>query len=234
MTAHVELPGIEPTPGLAATLSANVLQTLLRDKMGFKGLIMTDSLGMGALAQTYGVTQATVLAFQAGADILAFGADPGHTPAEQRPAYQQVLAFIQSGVIPQSRLDESVRRILLTKARYGLLDWPLTNLANIPQQVGTSEHLNNARRIAQESITLVRAEPGLLPLARNQSALVICLQGAENLAGALKAYSNNVQILQLSLNPLHDEISLASQNAAQRRWLLLGRSMRGAIQARSN
>jgi beta-N-acetylhexosaminidase len=152
MTAHVELPAIEPTPGLPATLSANVLQTLLRDKIGFQGLIMTDSLGMGALDQTYGVTQATVLAFQAGADILAFGADPGHTPAEQRPAYQQVLTLVQSGAIPRSRLDESVRRILLTKGRYGLLDWQPANLADIPQRVGTNEHLTIARRIAQRSI----------------------------------------------------------------------------------
>jgi beta-N-acetylhexosaminidase len=97
MTAHIALPEIEPTPGLPATLTG-----LLREELGFNGLIATDSLGMGALDQTFGVTEASARAFQAGADLLMYGADPGHTPAEQYAAYQNLLALLRDGTIPRS------------------------------------------------------------------------------------------------------------------------------------
>lgn len=222
MTAHLLVPALEPTAGVPATLSPRILQDLLRGRMGFQGLIVTDSLGMGALDQTYGVTEAARLAFQAGADLLAFGADPGHTPAEQRPAYQRILTLVQSGVIPQSRLDESVRRILLTKARYGLLDWEPVPIDAIPQQVGTSEHVEIARKIALDSITLIRDGQGLLPIDPEQSVLVIWPRGAGNLGGVLRAYHANLRTLQVSQDPLPAEIELAARSANTASVIVVG------------
>jgi beta-N-acetylhexosaminidase len=222
MTAHVYVSAVEPSSGLPATLSPRVLRGLLRDRLGFQGLIVTDSLGMGALDQTYGSAEAATLAFQAGADVLAFGADPGHTSAEQRLAYQRILSLFQSGSIPQSRLDESVRRILLTKARYGLLDWEPVDVKEVPQKVGVSEHLQSARLVAQDSITLVRNDEGLLPVGPDRSVLVIWSLGAEDLGGALRVYHPNLQVLQLSINPSPDEIELASRHAEGASVIVVG------------
>lgn len=213
MTAHLLLPAVEPTQGLPATLSPKVLQGLLREQMGFQGLIVTDSLGMGALDRTFGVTKAARLAFQAGADILAFGADPGHTPAEQRPAYNRILELIKSGDIPESRLDESVRRILVTKAKYGLLDWQPVNVDEISNKVGVDRHRMAARKIARDSITLVRDDQGLLPIEPEQSVLVIWPRGTGNLGGSLRAHHTNLQILRVSLDPSPYEIELVTQSA---------------------
>jgi beta-N-acetylhexosaminidase len=222
MTAHVEVPAVEPSSRLPATLSSRVLQGILRERMGFQGIIVTDSLGMGALDQAYGVAEAAALAFEAGADILAFGADPGHTPEEQRLAYQRLLTLLQSGVIPQSRLDDSVRRILLVKAKYGVLDWKPTRLDQIPQIVGVSEHTEVARMVAEDSITLVRNEGGLLPIGPGQSVLVAWPAGIGDLGGALRLYHPNVQVLQLSMDPTSDEIQLVRQEAEKASAIVIG------------
>ncbi len=222
MTAHVQVPAIEPTPRVPATLSPNVLQRLLRDKLGYQNLILTDSLGMGAIDQTYGVTEAAGRAFLAGADILAFGADPGHTPAEQRPAYHRVLSLVRSGAISQSRLDESVRRILVTKARYGLLDWKPVNVDEIPQQVGVGQHIGIAQRVAQDSITLVKNEPRLLPIKPDQSVLVIWPRGMGNFSGAIRAYHSSLQISPVGLDPTPGEIGQAAADAQRVSVVVVG------------
>ncbi len=76
MSAHVTFPAIDPTPGMPATLSRPVLTGLLRDELGFQGLIATDSLEMGALAENgYPPPVGAALAFAAGADLLLFNRD---------------------------------------------------------------------------------------------------------------------------------------------------------------
>jgi beta-N-acetylhexosaminidase len=222
MTAHVLIPAIEANSRLPATLSSKVLQGLLRDKLGYQGLIVSDSMGMGAIDQMYGVTEATAMAFQAGDDILAFGADPTHSPAEQRPAYERVLALVRSGMIPSGRLDESVRRILLVKARYGLLDWKAVNVDQVPQQVGNSQHVGAARKVAQDSITLVRNNAGVLPIASDKSVLVIWPQGSGNLGGAIRAVHPNTRILQVSLDPSPGEVEEAALSAATASVVVVG------------
>jgi len=215
MTAHVEVPALEPTPGLPATLSSRVLSGLLRQEMGFQGLVITDSMTMGAVVTQYGIQQATVLAFQAGADVLAFGADPGHTPAEQRAAQQGLLNAVRSGTISEQRLDESVRRILLTKARYGVLDWQPANVDAVAELVGTPANQQAARDLAQSSITLVRNEKGLLPLRADQPVLLVWPRAAGELGAALQAYHRNLTVLPISLDPTVDEIQQAAEAAAE-------------------
>jgi beta-N-acetylhexosaminidase len=162
------------------------------------------------------------MALQAGEDVLAFGADPGHSPAEQRPAYQRVLALVRSGTISQGRLDESVRRILLTKARYGLLDWQPVKVEEIPQWVGNSQHVEAARKIAQDSITLVRNSAGVLPVASGKSVLVIWPQGSGDLGGAIRAVHPDTHILQVSLDPAVGEIEEATRSAATASVVIVG------------
>ena len=173
MTAHVLFPAIEGSNGLPATLSSKVLTQLLREKMKFKGLVLSDSMTMGAIDQTFGSAQASVMAFEAGADILAFGADIGHRPSEQKAAYRAILSAVRSKTELVNRLDESVRRILAVKLRYGLLNWHPVDLADIPNQIGTQNHRQAARSIAINSITLLQDKQDLLPVASNTTTLLV-------------------------------------------------------------
>jgi len=213
MTAHVELPAIEPTEGMPATLSEKVLQWLLREEMGFGGVTISDSLGMGALTRRYTIAEIAAMAFRAGCDILAFGADAGQPEEAQLQAYAAVLALFTSGSLPESRLHDSVRRILMLKARRGLLDWQPVDRAALAETVGTEANLARAREIAGAAVTLVRDERAVLPLAAEALVLVVAPMGLGDLGSAMQAYHPNLQQMLVDLDPSGDEIAAAVRQA---------------------
>ena len=113
MTAHINLPNVT-SDGLPASLSYEIITGKLRGEMGFSGVVITDSLEMEALRKQYGDAKSTVMAVKAGADIVLMPNDLG-------TAYNAVLNAVKSGEITQERLDESVRRILNLKRKYGII-----------------------------------------------------------------------------------------------------------------
>ena len=198
MSAHIEFPAIDNTPGLPATLSAKVLTGLLRDEMGFEGLIFTDSLIMGALVnEGRSIPQAAVIALMAGADVLLF--NNGYEL--HRMTHALIVEGAQSGKIPAARLDAAVRRILIAKARYGILQHA-TPGASI--EAGALARRALARDVAARSITLVRDTAGLLPVRDPGALLVVETPAAAGLARALGASSISV-----SAQPRAGEIKLA-------------------------
>jgi beta-N-acetylhexosaminidase len=207
MTAHITFPAVDDTPGLPATLSPKVLTDLLRREMGYKGLLITDSLAMGAIeASGRTIPQAAVEALAAGADLLLFaGGYDTH-----RAAYRELVWAVHSGRIPLARLDDAVRRILLYKARYGILDWQPVNPEMVPERVGTEAHRAVAYEIASQAVTLVRDEADLLPLATDAQVLVVEFDHALGLGQALP----DATVLQLSRNPSRDEIASVLERAA--------------------
>jgi len=216
MTAHISLPAVDPPPHRPATLSPPILQGLLREQMGFEGLIATDSLGMSALTDDYDVPTAAALAFQAGADLLMFGDDPGHDPSEQRPAYERVLELVEEATVPMSRLDDAVHRILLLKARRGILDWQPVAMGRLAEEMGTAEHLAATRQVALNSITLVRDDERLLPLNAGSSILVVHPLGGAGLGQAMQGYGSDIRLLQVSIRPSAmeiEEVVAAAQGA---------------------
>ncbi len=113
MAAHITVPSVTDD-GLPASLSQEMLTGKLRGELGYEGVVITDSLGMGAVADNYAAGEAAKLAFKAGADILLLPENPVE-------AFNAVLEAVRTGEIPQERLDESVLRILTLKGAYGLL-----------------------------------------------------------------------------------------------------------------
>ncbi|MCR5347344.1 MAG: glycoside hydrolase family 3 protein [Fretibacterium sp.] len=109
MVAHITLSNIT-SDGLPATLSHELITGKLRDELGYDGLVITDSLAMGAIVKAYGSGEAAVMALEAGNDILLMPWDYGE-------AFEGVLKAIQEGRISEARLDESVRRILALKMK---------------------------------------------------------------------------------------------------------------------
>ena len=157
MTAHVAVPGILGPGGPPATLSPYFLTDLLREEMGFGGLLLTDALRMRAISDGYGPGEAAVLALEAGADIIL-------APADVWVTLEALEEAVTSGRIRRERLDASVRRVLELKARVGLHRNRMVSLDGIGQVVGSMEHLAAADSAATRAMTLPRDRDGLLPL----------------------------------------------------------------------
>ena len=117
MTGHLNVPSLEPDPNTPATLSQNILTGLLRDEMGYQGLIVTDAMDMGGITVRYAPGEAAVRAIVAGIDAILMSPVPD-------AAFEALQAAVKSGRISKARLDASVRRILQAKARLGFLDLP--------------------------------------------------------------------------------------------------------------
>jgi beta-N-acetylhexosaminidase len=157
MTGHLEVPAFEPDPSTPATLSKNILTDLLRNQLGFQGLVITDALDMGGITVRYAPGDAAVRAFLAGADALLM-------PPVPDAAYEAVLNAVQSGEIPQDRLDASLRRILEAKARLGLNNNRLVDITALNEKFGQTGWQDVAQQISDRGITLLRDQQHLLPL----------------------------------------------------------------------
>jgi beta-N-acetylhexosaminidase len=115
MTAHVQFPQIDSI--YPATLSHKILTNELRETIGFNGVVMTDDMTMGAITNQWTTNEAAVLTILAGADMILFAADPDAAMG----ARDYIITAINTGDLPEKRIDESVQRILKLKQDQGLL-----------------------------------------------------------------------------------------------------------------
>jgi beta-N-acetylhexosaminidase len=166
MTAHIDIPALNGGNGDAATLSAAVLTGLLREDMGFDGILFTDAMDMSAISGRLGSGEAAVRAIEAGADVILM-------PASVSGALDGIVEAVVSGRISEARLDESVRLLLKTKEDMGLHEQRTVPLRDIPKLVGIPAHTAVADSIARRSITVLRNGGGLLPLLGTRTARVM-------------------------------------------------------------
>lgn len=148
MSAHIAVPGLDRGQLRPGTVAPNILTGLLRDSLGFTGLVVTDALNMGGIATAYGA-EASVRAFLAGSDILLQPADP-------KVAIDAMAAAVARGEISQERLNRSVRRVLEMKHKLGLFTRRTALLDSIPMVVGRAEFRSQAEDMASRSIVLVK------------------------------------------------------------------------------
>ncbi|MFJ6697845.1 glycoside hydrolase family 3 protein [Streptomyces sp. NPDC091272] len=165
MTAHIVVPALDPAED-PATLSRPILTGILREELGYRGVVVTDSLGMEGVRTKYGDDRVPVLALKAGCDQLL-------NPPNLDLAWRAVLAAVRGGELTEARLDESILRILQLKARRGLFDRPYVTHREVDRTVGTRAHLAAADRIADGTTTLLGNEGGLLPLSRRRHKRVL-------------------------------------------------------------
>ncbi|MGZ6316976.1 MAG: glycoside hydrolase family 3 protein [Anaerolineales bacterium] len=155
MTAHLALPAIDGPDAPPATLSRKILTGLLRQKLGFQGVTITDAMDMHAIRQGEYLGEDALRAFQAGADLLLLTSDSG----DQKRVYQALLQAAKNGAVDAGELDASVGRILALKAWLGKQP-PAPDLS----VVGCAEHRRVADEISEGAVTLVRDQGGLIPL----------------------------------------------------------------------
>jgi len=175
MTFHGVVPALDTSP-LPATLSPTVMHGLLREQMGFRGLLITDALDMnGVLARVRpggevstvagiygtvnspGLAEVVKLAVEAGNDVLLMPLDPV-------VAIDAVVEGVRDGRFTQARVDSSVRRVLRQKFDLGLADGGTVDIAAIRRTVGTPQNLEIADRIAEQAVTLAKDSMSLVPM----------------------------------------------------------------------
>ncbi|SKC71210.1 glycoside hydrolase family 3 protein [Krasilnikoviella flava] len=181
MTAHIVVDAIDPE--LPGTLSPAVLTGLLREEMGFDGIITTDALDMEAMTDNWSQEEMSVLAVQAGSDILLNSPDVDASMAGVKQA-------VADGTITEERIDASVTRILEWKAERGILADPYADPSQVGDVVGSPAHLATAATIADRSMTLLRNEDRPLPLQPGEGSVLVVGAGAawpERLAPMLAA-----------------------------------------------
>src|ERR1700675_3675122 len=159
MVAHVTVPALDPEPNRVATTSRAIVTGLLKEDMGFKGIVVTDALDMAGLTRLYAkdIGRAAVESFQAGNDMLII-------PANLDASYRSVLQAVQSGEISRQRLDQSVHKILELKASLGLSKARLVDPGKLSSEVAKPENLAAGQRVADEAITLVHDNGKVIPL----------------------------------------------------------------------
>ncbi|MEO7501018.1 MAG: glycoside hydrolase family 3 protein, partial [Gemmatimonadaceae bacterium] len=158
MTAHIAATGVLGADAPPATLSPYFMTGVLRREMSFSGLLFTDAMTMGGVAKRYGATEPLVLALEAGADVLLM-------PRNVTDAINTVMAALASGRLKEARIDESVRRILVAKARAGLRTGRLVDLERVDEIVNVPENAAAASEVAERSITLARDSKRLVPIS---------------------------------------------------------------------
>jgi beta-N-acetylhexosaminidase len=156
MTAHLALPAVQGDSTTPATLAPKIITGLLRDRLHFSGLAITDAMTMGGIGKGYTTEESSVLAVQSGADVLLKPSDP-------TKAVDALVRAVETGSISRARIDSSVRRILEVKVRTGLAAHPLVPLDTLRDVVGAPEHRALAADIARRAITLLRDQANLIP-----------------------------------------------------------------------
>jgi beta-N-acetylhexosaminidase len=159
MVAHVTVPALDSEPKQVATTSKAIVDGVLKEEMGFKGVVVTDALDMAGLTRLYAknVGRAAVESFKAGNDVLII-------PADLDASYRAMLQAVESGEIGRDRLDQSVRKILELKASVGLNKARLVDLGQLSNEIAKPENVAEGQRIADEAVTLVRDNGKVIPL----------------------------------------------------------------------
>lgn len=208
MTAHVTFPKIDSNKAISqktgeevfvpATLSYNVLTELMRNEMGFDGVVMTDAMNMKAIADHFGPVDASIRAINAGADIILM-------PVGVSEVFNGIVNAVNAGDITDARIDESVGRILTLKVKRGIIkeETPVDidkKVQQALQVVGSLDHQAVEAEVAAKSVTVVKNENNLLPLKPDTDEKVVVV-GAfsfiDSFYAQVKARHENTVLLKL-------------------------------------
>lgn len=192
MTAHLSVPALDATPvpvltnpprthdftedvtevekggTLPATLSPGITTKLLREEMRFGGLVFTDSMAMGGVVAHFEAGEAAVRVLEAGGDVVLM-------PPDAKAAVDAIVAAVTSGRLPESRLDQSVARVLAEKERLGLFRERGIPLQEIASRAGTRAQKATEEEVARRGLTLVREAEGALPLRSGTKLLALAI-----------------------------------------------------------
>ena len=195
MTAHIQYPNVETKTYtskedgqqvyLPATLSDTIMTGLLREDLGYDGIIVTDAMDMGAITSHFGDIDAAVMTINAGVDILLCNLDIYKDEEVDTMSYvktymKKLAARVKAGDIDEKQLDDSVARILKLKFEYGIMENPLqvskkAQLKNVKKVMGSEEHRTREWEISQKGMTLLKNNDSMFPINGNENNTLILI-----------------------------------------------------------
>jgi beta-N-acetylhexosaminidase len=200
MIAHLSFPELEKQPNVPASLSQKIVQDLLIDQLGFKGLIVTDALNMKGITKYFSTSEVALMCVKAGIDLILM-------PIDEEETINAIENAFNKGVITEERINRSVEKILAAKKWLGLYDKRYVNESELSSKVNTRESNALAQQIADESITLVRDDRNVLPLKSKEArTLVINLSDGNSNINA-DYFSEQIK----KTNPKADVVSYFSE-----------------------
>ena len=194
MTAHILYPQLDKdkivsnktgvAESLPVTMSDDILTGLLKERMGFEGIIVTDAMNMAGITNKWDRVQSVVIAFQAGADMVCMPCQL-HCQADLTnldAVIDGVIAAVEDGTIPMSRINDAVKRILTVKGNSGILDYDPADysLERAEQMVGCDANRQMERQIAAAAVTVVKNEKNVLPLQLSKDSKILMLTPYNN------------------------------------------------------
>lgn len=184
MVAHLHVPAIDDTENMPTTLSPKAVTDLLRKKMGFDGLIITDGLGMKGVTKHFPPGEVEARALAAGNDLLLL-------PENVEAAFTSILQFLKEGKIDQKEFEESVKRILRSKYALGLTKTQRVNLTNLRTDLNSAKAKSLKRKLVAQSLTLVRNKNEQVPFGNLAGKKIASLSlGANGLTDFQKRLSS--------------------------------------------
>lgn len=195
MTAHVTFPAIDDREGVPATLSNKCLTGLLRERLGFDQVIITDAFSMKAITDRFGDKEAALMAIEAGADIVLM-------PQNLPDTFDYIREQVRDGAIPEARIDGSVKRILTLKIKRGIIGKGVKSgfwaRYRALKTVGGKEHAFIRRTVAERSVTLIKNEADNLPFRLEANRRIVFFApsqtGADRVKEALRSLAGGAGV----------------------------------------
>ena len=169
MTAHTAYPALDGS-GLPATLSRRILIDLLRNELGFTGVITTDAMGMGAISKRWGVPVACAMALKAGCNLVL----PKFEGEQRSQVFFEIKRWVDDGRISERELDERVRAVLVMKARRGLFrDGGVVDAERATTTLREKAIVELSKEAAGKACIVLRDRKALLPLRTTQKVMIV-------------------------------------------------------------
>ena len=156
MIAHLSFPALDDQPNIPASLSERIVQDLLIDELGYKGLIVTDALNMKGVTKHFSTEEVALMCVNAGIDLILM-------PQGEEVTISTIENAVNDGLITEERIDQSVRKILNAKEWLGLDENRFVNVEDVSSVVNSFDTQELSQKIADESITLVKNDGNIVP-----------------------------------------------------------------------
>lgn len=176
MSAHIAFPKISPDSALPATMDSTVLNRILMDSLAFKGMVVTDGLEMRGISSHYSPGEAVVKALKAGADLMLLSPD-------MLTALHEIEHAVHNGNISESRIDQSVRKLLNWKKKQGLFEKNQVDINALSSKINRRDHQLIANEISRKSLTLIKNKNDILPIHASEFPKVMVVSVSDGSSG---------------------------------------------------
>ncbi len=197
MVGHIWFSAIDAEQVQPASLSYNIITGILRDEMGYDGVVMTDAMEMNAISAYYTIEQAAVQAVLAGNDMLAFGPNMGRD--SQIIMLDAIVDAVRGGVIAEERINQSVRRILHVKAERGILDWQPLEPLEADQRIESIQAPALIQEMFERGVSVVFNHENLIPIQPAETVALIYPAGRLRIEWTCREHRAELQWAQIGM-----------------------------------